>query len=81
MVRKALNSVLHQNVDDKQLHTVLWEVEAILNDSPFIKVLNDPSDLEPFTPNHLHLLKGKAVLPLGLSKKSDFYIKRHWRKI
>ena len=35
MVRKVLCSVLHQqSLDDEGLHTILCEVEAILNDRP-----------------------------------------------
>ena len=82
MVRKVLNSVLHQqNVDDERLHTLLCEVEAILNDRPITKFSDDPNDLEPLTPNHLLLLKGKPALPPGLFEKGDLYTKRRWRQV
>ena len=68
MVRKVLNSVLHQqSVDDEGLQTFLCEVEAILNDRPITKISDDPHDLEPLTPNHILLMKGKPALPPGAS--------------
>lgn len=65
----------------KGLQTLLCEVEAILNDRPITKVSNDPNDLEPLTPNHILLLKGKPALPPGLFEKSDLYTKRRWRQV
>ncbi|XP_039550287.1 uncharacterized protein LOC120495005 [Pimephales promelas] len=82
MVRQVLNSVLHQqSVDDEGLQTFLCEVEAILNDRPITRVSDDPNDLEPLTPNHILLLKGKPALPPGLFEKSDLYTKRRWRQV
>jgi len=56
-------------------------VEAILNDRPITRVSDDPNDLEPLTPNHIFLLKGKPALPPGLFEKSDLYTKRRWRQV
>ncbi|XP_030596228.1 uncharacterized protein LOC115787620 [Archocentrus centrarchus] len=51
LVKRILNSVLHQQMlDDDGLHTVMCEVEAILNDRPITKLSDDPNDLEPLTP-------------------------------
>lgn len=81
MVRRVLNSVLHQQtLDDDGLHTVMCEVEAILNDRPITQLSDDPNDLEALTPNHLLLLKGKPALPPGLFKPADRYVKRGWRQ-
>lgn len=67
MVRRILSSVLHQQtLHDEGFHTVLCEVEAILNDYPITKLSGDPTDLEALTPNHLLTMKGKPVLPPGL---------------
>lgn len=82
MVRKILTSVLHlQTLDDDGLHTVLCEVESILNDRPITKLSDDPNDLEALTPNHILLMKGKPVLPPGLFVKEDLYAKRRWRQV
>ena len=82
LVRRVLSSVLRQQtLDDDGLHTVLCEVEAILNDRPITQLSNDPNDLEPLTPNHLLLLKGKPALPPGVFRPHDQYMKRRWRQI
>ncbi|KAL7840982.1 hypothetical protein SRHO_G00246730 [Serrasalmus rhombeus] len=82
MVRKILISLLHQQtLDDEGLHTVLCEVEAIINDRPITKLSEDPNDLEPLTPNHLLTMKRKPVLPPGLFDRTDMYGKRRWRQV
>lgn len=81
-VKKVLRSVLKQQVlDDEGLHTVLCEAEAILNDRPITPSSNDPNDLEALTPNHLLQLKAKPILPPGLFRKGDLYIRRRWRQV
>lgn len=81
-VRKILNSVLNQQIlDDEGLHTVLCEVEAIINDRPITKASDDPNDLEPLTPNHLLLMKKQPVMPPGVFVKEDCYSRRRWRQI
>lgn len=82
MVRKVLFSVLQQqSLDDERLHTILCEVEAILNDRPITKVSDDVNGLEALTPNHILLLKGKPILAPGLFQESDLYIRRRWRQV
>lgn len=81
MVRKVLSTALRQQcLDDEGFRTVLCEVEAILNYRPIMKLSDDPNDLEPLTPNRILLMKGKPVLPPGLFKKKDVYIRR-WRQV
>ncbi|KAK7930431.1 hypothetical protein WMY93_006826 [Mugilogobius chulae] len=60
-----------ENLDEEGLHTVLCEVEAILNSRPITKASTDPNDLEALTPNHLLLLKGQPSLPPGEFQASD----------
>ncbi|KAK0155297.1 hypothetical protein N1851_002355 [Merluccius polli] len=82
LIRRVLSSVLRQQtLDDDGFHTMLCEVEAILNDRPITKLSDDPNDLEPLTPNHLLLLKGKPALPPGVFEPHDQYVKRRWRQI
>lgn len=82
MIRKVLSSVLQQQiVDDESLNTILCEVEAILNDRPITGVSEDVNDLEPLTPNHILLLKGKPTLPPGVFQQSDQYVRRRWRQV
>ena len=81
-VRKVLNSILKvQNLDEEGLHTVLCEVEAIINGSPITKASTDPNDLEALTPNHLLLLKTSSSLPPGEFQRDDIYAHRRWRQV
>ena len=82
IVRRILSSVLQQQrLDDDGLQTVMCEAEAILNDRPITKLSDDPNDLEPLTPNHILLLKGKPSLPPGLFEPHDLNVKRRWRQV
>lgn len=82
MIKKILSSVLRQQrLDDDGLHTVMCEAEAILNDRPITNLPDDPNDLEPLTPNHILLLKGKPSVPPGLFDQHDLYIKRRWKQV
>ena len=81
-MRKVLNSVLKQQVlDDDGLHTLLCEVESIINDRPITKISDDPNDLEPLTPNHLLLMRKQPDFPPGVFKKDDVYARRRWKQI
>lgn len=81
-IRQVLPSVLkQQDLTEEGLHTVLCEVEAILNSRPISTVSDDPQDLEPLTPNHILLLKSEPVFPPGLFCKTDLYIRRRWRQV
>lgn len=54
MIRKILTLVLQQQtLDDEGFHTVLCEVEDILNDHPITTVSDDSNDLEALTLSHL----------------------------
>lgn len=82
MVRKVLFSVLQQQtLDDESLHTILCEVEAILNGRPITRVSNDANDLEALTPNHILLLKGRPVIAPGEFQDGDLYIRKRWRQV
>ena len=79
-IRKILNSLLtQQTLDDDGLHTLMCEVESILNSRPLTSVSTDSRDCEPLTPNHLLLFRGGHTAP-GVFTGDDVYTKR-WRKI
>lgn len=81
-VRKVLNSTLRtQNLDEEGFHTVLCEIESILNGRPLTKASVDPDDLEVLTPNHLLLLKTSPSLPPGEFQKDDIYARRRWKQV
>ena len=80
--RKVLNSVLQEQVlTDDNLHTLLCEVEGILNSRPITRSSGDGKDLEALTPNHILLLKGQPILPPSLSEETDQYLKRRWKQV
>ena len=68
-------------LDDEGLHTLMCEIESLINDRPITKNTNQHSDLERLTPNHLLLMKRKPNLPPGVFNKADFYHRRRWRQI
>lgn len=81
-VRKILDALLkEQTIIDDSLHTIMCEVESIVNNRPITSTSEDPNDLEPLTPNHLLLLKTQPSLPPGIFNKEDQYARKRWRQI
>lgn len=81
-VRKVLSALLkQQRLDDEGLHTLLCEVENIVNDRPITTMSNDPKDLEALTPNHLLQMRTQPSIPPGVFSKDDLYTRRRWRQI
>ena len=81
-VRKVMLAVMkEQQLTDESLVTYLCEVEAIVNSRPITAVSGDARDLEPLTPNHLLLLKGKPLLPPTLTDEKDTYARKRWKQV
>ena len=83
-IRKILNALmLEQNVKltFEELHTLMCEVESILNSRPLTVVSDDPSDPEPLTPNHLLITNNCVTFPPGVFKKEDIYVRKRWRQV
>ena len=81
-IRKVMKALLReQTLDDESLHTLMCEVEAIINGRPITKVSDDPRDNEALTPNHLLLLRAGPLLPPGKFVKEDSYTRRRWRQV
>lgn len=81
-VRRILNSLLkEQAMNDDCLHTVMCEVESIINGRPLTSVSDDVNDIEPLTPNHLLLLKSQPLMPPGVFCKDDIYTRRRWKQV
>jgi len=56
MVKLCLQKTLHRSmVTEDELHTVLCEIEADLNDRPLTSVSDSVDDLQPLTPSQLML--------------------------
>lgn len=81
-VRRILGALLkEQSMTDDSLHTIMCEVESIINNRPITSMPDDPNDLEPLTPNHLLLLKAQSSLPPGVFKQEDLYARKHWKQV
>ena len=84
-VRKVLTGLLSEHgtrLDVDSFHTLLCEVEVIINSRPITTVSGDPSDPEPLTPNHI--LTGKSLVtvpPPGVFQREDVYMRRRWRRV
>ena len=70
-----------QTLNDESLHTLMCEVEAIINGRPITKVSDDPRDGEALTPNHLLLLRAGPPLPPGKFMKEDLHSLCRWRQV
>lgn len=85
-VRNVLSSLLQTNgsqLNNEVLQTFICEAEAIVNSRPLtIDSLNDPTSLNPLTPNHLLTMKTKVLLPPpGVFQAPDKYCRKRWRRV
>ena len=68
-------------LDDYKLHTLLCEVEAVVNGRPLTPASDDPTDLDVLTPSHfLTPMRSSATLPPTTSSKHDEHGDR-WRYV
>lgn len=84
LVRRVLYSLLRDqsiSLDDESLHTVMCEVEQIVNNRPLTPSSDNPNDLDMLTPNHLLLGRRNTNMPPGMFTPEDKYVKRRWRQI
>lgn len=79
-IKASLQVVLKdQTVPEEVLHTVLIEVEGILNSKPLGYVSSDIADPDPITPNLLLMGRRDASLPQAVYGTSDLLGRRRWR--
>jgi hypothetical protein len=79
-VRRIMASMLKDRLSDETLHTILCEVEFIINNRPLTKLSDDPLDLNPLTPNHLLMMGGSCTIPPGEFGLKDSY-RHRWRYV
>ena len=80
-VRKILDALLvQQALTDESLHTLLCEVEAVMNSRPLTHVSSDHRDPSPLTPNDLLLLKSTTAVPAYVTRGDDLYSRKRWRQ-
>ncbi|XP_067305911.1 uncharacterized protein [Pseudorasbora parva] len=85
-IRSILTAMLDQSakrLDSTSLRTFLYEVMAIINSRPLtVEHLNDPTSLEPLTPNHILMMKSKIISPPpGEFVSQDLYLRKRWRQV
>ena len=69
--------------NDESLHTLLIEVEAILNSHPLTTdLLIDVNGMIPPSPINLLTLKSRVVMPPpGVLTAPDIYCRKHWTRV
>ena len=85
-VRNVLATLLQANgsqLNEEALSPFMCEVEALVNSRPLtIDSMNDPTSLNPLTPNNLLTMKTKVLLPPpGVFQSSDMYGRKRWRRV
>ena len=85
-VRSVLTSIIQEHpirLDTASFRTFLYEAMFIVNSRPLtVESINDPTSVEPLTPNHLLTMKCRAALPPpGTFVKEDVYARKRWRRV
>jgi len=83
--RRILDTLLRKHgnqLNDKSLHTLICEVEAIIYSRPLPMTSSDAKDPLPPTPNQILTMKTSIVLPPpGKFQHNDVYMRRLWRRV
>ena len=72
LTKNSLKKILGRaQIHQDMLHTIVTEIECVLNDRPLTYISTDPMDPEPLTPSHL--LYGRRIksLPYPLSENGE----------
>ncbi len=85
-IRAVLTGLLQEHacrLDSESFHTLLSEVEKIVNHSrPITTVSGDPTDLEPLTPSHILTRRSQVTLPPpGVFQRADIYMRKRWCRV
>ena len=71
---------MRSSQNDERLHTLMCEVESIINSRPLTQSSDDPNDLGVITPNDLLLMKPTRGPP-GEFIPKDVYARHRWRQV
>ena len=84
-LRRFVAGILLENgkqLDEESFHTILCEVEAIVNSRLLTFPSSDPDDLTPISPSNILTVKTKIILPPpGVFEREDLYARRRWRRV
>ena len=80
---KGLLQTHSHKMNDEGFHTLMLEVEAIMNARPLtVNLINDACSESPLSPNNILTLKSRFVFPPpGNFSKSDIYCRKMWRRV
>ena len=86
LARSILASLLKNHgtcLKDESLHTLMTEVEAIVNSRPLtVETISDPQSLTPLSPSNLLTMKSRVIMPPpGSFIRPDLYNRRQWRRV
>ena len=84
--RSILASLLKNHgtcLKDESLHTLMTEVEAIVNSRPLtVETISDPQNLIPLSPSNLLTMKSRVIMPPpGSFVRPDLYNRRQCRRV
>ena len=84
--RTILNSLVKthgKSLDDESLHTLLIEVESIVNSRPMtIETISDVNSCVPLSPSNILTMISKVILPPpGSFSAADVYCRKRWRRV
>ena len=80
MVKEILPAVMPKvTLTDDELHTLLLEIEAIINSRPLTEVPLEVDQNLPLTPNHLLRLNSNIALSPILADESDCHSRQRFR--
>ena len=86
LARSILASLLKNHstcLKDESLHTLMTEVDAIVNSGPLtVETISDPQSLTPLSPSNLLTMKSRVIIPPPASfVRPDLYNRRQWRRV
>ena len=70
-----------KTLTDNELHTVLLEIEAIVNSRPLTDVPMEPNENTPLTPNHLLRVNNDVALSTFQNNEDDCYSRQRFRLV
>ena len=79
----AITQNCPSRLDDGSFRTLFYEAMAIVNSRPLtVNNLNDPTEIEPLTPNHILTSKSSVPPPPpGTFVKQDVFLRKRWRRV
>ena len=82
-ILNSLGETHGKSLDDESLHTLLIEVESIVNSRPMtIETISDVNSCVPLSPSNILTMKSKVILPPpGSFSAADVYCRKRWRRV